>query len=62
MVQNGGLGRAGGPGVVMGGDAVQKLGARRSREALGAVLDQPQAQMDVPEQAALLRRRERRAA
>ena len=43
--------------VVVGGDRVQELGARLRVERLGALLDQPQAEVDVAEQPALLGRR-----
>ena len=46
----------------MDGDAVEQLGPLRGGEALGALLDQPQPEVDVPEQPALVGRRERRPA
>ena len=62
MVEDRGLGRARGAGVVVRADRVQELGADSGLERRGALLDQAQAQMDVAEQAALLGRFEDRPA
>ena len=62
MVEDGGLGGAGGVAIVMGRDRVQQLGAHGRVERVGALLDEPQPEVDVPEQPALVGRPERRAA
>jgi Protein of unknown function (DUF1015) len=49
---------AGCPHVVMDGDAVEKLGLLGAGQPLGLLLDQPQAKVDVAEQAALVGGRE----
>ena len=55
MVEHGSLRGARVPPVVMGGDRVQQLGADVALERARALLDHPQAEVDVTEQAALLR-------
>ena len=62
VVEDGRLGRPGGVAVVMRRDRVQELGPRRRVEAVRSLLDQPQAEMHVAEQPALLGRPKRGAA
>ena len=62
MVEHGGLGGAGRLPVVVHRDRMQELGANRGVESGGSLLDQAQAEMDVTEQAPLLRRAKRRPA
>ena len=62
MVEDGRLGRARGAGVVVGGDRVEKLGSDGCVERSGPLLDESQAEVDVPEQLALRRRQEERTA
>ena len=62
VVEDGGLGRAGRLPVVVDGDRVQELGAHRGVERRRPLLDQPQPEVDVPEQPPLLGLAERRAA
>src|SRR5829696_10258341 len=59
VVQNRCLGASSGAGVVMNGHRVEQLGANRCLEYRSAILDQPQAQMHVAEQPALLGRSKR---
>ena len=56
------LGRPRSARVVVDRDAMEELGELRSLQSLSALLDQPQAEMHVAEQAALVGRRERRPA
>ena len=62
VVEHGGLRGAGRLPVVMDGDRVQELRPNRGIERGGSLLDQAQAEMDVTEQAPLLRRAKRRPA
>ena len=62
VVEHGGLGRPRGLPVVVDGDRVQELGPGLGVQARGPFLDQPQAEMDMTEQAPLLGLAERRAA
>ena len=57
VIEDGRLGGAGGVAVVVRRDCVQELGERVAVEPGRALLDQPQAQVDVAEQASLLGRR-----
>ena len=59
VVEHGRLGGARRLPVVVCGDRVEELGANRGVETGGPLLDQAQAEMDVTEQAPLLRRAER---
>ena len=59
MVEDGGFRRAGRLPVVMDSDCVEELGSDGGVEAGRSFLDQPQAEVDVPEEAALLRLAER---
>jgi uncharacterized protein (DUF1015 family) len=62
VVEDRRLGRPRGVAVVMRRHGVQELGTDRRFEAVRALLDHPQAEMDVPEQTALVGGPERRAA
>jgi uncharacterized protein (DUF1015 family) len=62
VVEDGCLGGAGGVAIVMGRDRMQQLGAHGRVERVGPLLDEPQPEVDVPEQPALVGRPERRAA
>ena len=62
MVEDGGLGSACSWAVVMTGDGVEELRQRRRIEILRALFDHPQAEVNVPEQAAFLGLAERRSA
>src|SRR5689334_742617 len=55
VVEHRRLRRAGGPRVVVRGDRVQQLRARVGRKPRSALLDQAKAEVDMAEQAALLR-------
>ena len=55
MVEDGSLGRACGPSIVMRADRVQELGPHACLERRSALLDQAQAEVHVPEQAPLVR-------
>ncbi len=54
MVEDGGLGSACSGAVVMTGDGVEQLRQSGRVEIAGALLDHPQTEMNVPQQAALL--------
>jgi uncharacterized protein (DUF1015 family) len=62
VVQHSGLGRSGRVPVMVGGDRVQQLRPHRGVEPTRPLLDHPQPQMDVSEEAPLVGRPERRAA
>ena len=62
VVEDGGLCRPRGPGVVVRADGVQNLGEDAAVEPVGALLDQAQAEVDVAEELALGGREEERAA
>ena len=62
MVEDGGLGSACSRAVVMTGDGVEELRQRRRIEILSALLDHPQTEMNVSQQAAFLGLPERRSA
>ena len=62
MVEDGRLGGAGGSRVVMRADRVQELGPHACLERRRALLDQAQAEVNVPEQAPLVRGTEGRPA
>ena len=62
MIKDSRLGRPGAPRVVVHGDGVQELGSDRRFQRCTALLDQAQAEVHVPEQAALLRLPKRGAA
>ena len=62
MVEHRGLGRACGSGVVVRADRVQELGSDACLERRSALLDQAQAEVNVPEQAPLVRGTEDRPA
>ena len=62
VVEHGGLGRPRAARVVMHGHGVEQLGPHLDLQRRRALLDQPQAEMDVAEQPALVRRAERRPA
>ena len=62
MVEDSRLGRPGGSRVVVPRDGVQELGSDRRFQRCTALLDQAQAEVHVPEQAALLRLPKRGAA
>ena len=55
VVEHGRLGGASAPRVVVAGDRVQELGAHVLGQLARALLDQPQAEVDVAEQPALRR-------
>ena len=59
MVEDSRLGGARGVAIVVRGDRVQELGERVAVEPGGALLDQPQPEVDVAEQAPFLGRREK---
>ena len=61
MIEHRGLGGARRAGVVMAGDRVQKLDGNSAVELGSAVLDQPQPEMHVSEETALVRLPERRS-
>jgi hypothetical protein len=61
VVEDSRLRGARGRAVVVAGDGVQELGQHGRVEVAGALLDQPQPEMDVAEQAPLLGRPERGA-
>ena len=62
MVEHRGLGGPGGARFVVGRHGVEQLGSDLDLQRRGAVLDQPQPEMDVPKQPAFLGRAERRPA
>jgi hypothetical protein len=62
VVEDRRLGRPRRPKVVVGADRVEELGAGLRVEVVGSLLDHPQAEMDVSEEATLVRRREQRPA
>ena len=62
MVEHGGFCRSGGSGFVVDRDRMEQLGAHAGRDSLRVILDQAQAEMDVPKELALGRREEQRAA
>ena len=53
MVEDGGLGRPGRAGVVMRRDGVDELGAEAGLERTPVLLDEPDAEVHVTEEAAL---------
>ena len=59
VVEDSGLGRARGRAVVVAGDGVEELGEDGGIEVARALLDHPEAEVDVSEEAALLRLPER---
>ena len=62
MVEHGGLGRVRRLAVVVNCNGMEELGPDSGVESGGSLLDQAQAEMDVTEQAPLLRRAKRRPA
>src|ERR671917_417884 len=62
VVEDGRLGRPRGARVVVRGDGVEELGADVRLERGGALLDQPQAEVNVPEEPPFGRRGEERPA
>jgi hypothetical protein len=62
MEENGRLGRAGGPEVMVRGHRVEQLGEDGPGHPARAILDQAQAEMDMAEEFAFVRGQEERAA
>ena len=58
VVQHGGLGRPGRPRVVVHGDAMQELGLLDRGQPLSPLVDEPNPELDVPQQVSLVRHRE----
>ena len=61
MIEHGRLGGAGSGPVVMGGDGVQKLGEDGRIQITRALLDHPEAEVDVAEEPTLIGLTERRS-